>query len=332
MKIAITGGAGFIGTQLAALLKAQGHEPVLIDIKPSECFPEHSIIANVTDAEALKAAFAGVDAIYHLAAEHRDDVSPIQKYYDVNVGGGENVIAAAKAHDIRTIIFTSSVAVYPLEPANRQTGSIETDTPSPFNDYGHSKLQSEKTFEDWAAQNSSRTLVTVRLVATFGPGNRGNIYTLINQVASGKFMMIGRGDNRKSIAYIGNVAAFLSHCLTLGKTRGAGAYLYNYADKPDLRADEMVKAIRGALGLTGTGPRIPYMIGLAGGCAFDLAAKLTGKTFPISTIRVRKFCANTIVSADKMKETGFEAPYSLQTGLAEMIKSEFAARRRKKAA
>jgi nucleoside-diphosphate-sugar epimerase len=328
MRIAITGGAGFIGTQLAALLKAQGHEPVLIDIKPSEHFPEHSVIADVTDKDAIHSVLKGVDAIYHLAAEHRDDVSPVQKYYDVNVEGGKNLLEAARAHNINKIIFTSSVAVYPLEPANPRTGSVETDTPAPFNDYGRSKLQSEKTFEDWAVEDPGRTLVTVRLVATFGPGNRGNIYTLINQIASGKFMMIGGGDNRKSIAYIGNVAAFLAHNLNAPQ----GAHLYNYADKPDLRANEMVTAIRGALGLNGCGPRIPYAIGLAGGYAFDLAAKLTGRTFPISTIRVRKFCANTIVNADKLKETGFVAPYSLHTGLTEMIESEFAARKRKKAA
>lgn len=326
MKIAITGGAGFIGTQVARLLKAQGHALVLIDLKKSKEFPEESIIADVTDKDAVKAALKGVDVIYHFAAEHRDDVSPIQRYYDVNVEGGRNVIAGAAAHNINTIIFTSSVAVYPLEPADPEKGSAEMHTPAPFNDYGQSKLDSESTFEKWAADSTDRTLITVRLVATFGPGNRGNIYTLMNQIASGKFMMIGRGGNRKSIAYVGNVAAFLVHCLGLGK----GPHLYNYADKPDLEMADMVANIRRPLGLKGTGPQIPYAIGLAGGGVFDVAAKLTGRKFPISLIRVRKFCANTLVNADKLRETGFNAPYSLQEGLKEMIDTEF--KEQKKAA
>ena len=319
MKIAITGGAGFIGTALAKLLKADGHELVLIDLKKSEAFPEFSVIADITDKDTLLAAVKGCQAIYHLAAEHRDDVSPISLYYDVNVEGGKNVIAAAEANNINTIIFTSSVAVYPLVPADALAGSKEEHPPAPFNDYGQSKLDSEKTFQDWTTADQNRTLVTMRLVATFGPGNRGNIYTLMNQIAGGKFIMIGDGSNYKSIAYVGNVAAFLQHALTL-KT---GFHLYNYADKPDLNMRDFVRTVREALGHKGVGPQMPYAVGLIGGGVFDTLAKITGRKFPISTIRIQKFCANTIVNADKLKETKFNAPYSLENGLHEMIEAEF---------
>lgn len=320
MNIAITGGAGFIGTVLAKRLKKDGHKLRLIDLKKSEEFPEDSYIADVTDAEALNNALEGMDAVYHLAAEHRDDVSPIQKYYDVNVEGGRNVIAAAKAHGIKRIIFTSSVAVYGLNAGD----SRESDTPAPFNDYGQSKLESERTFTEWAAEDQSRSLTTIRLVATFGPGNRGNIYTLMNQIASGKFFMIGRGENCKSIAYVKNVAEFLQHTLSFGP----GAHLYNYADKPDLSMRDMVQDIRRALGRHGLGPQFPYAAGLLGGAVFDVAAKLTGRNFPISTIRVKKFCANTVVNADRIAETGFIAPFSLSEGLKEMMAAEFSGMRK----
>jgi len=319
MKIAITGGAGFIGTQLAGLLTAEGHELALIDLKKSETFPNDSIIADVTNRDAMIDAMDGVDVIYHLAAEHRDDVSPVSRYTTVNVGGGENVIAAAKAHGIHKIIFTSSVAVYPLVPEDPKNGSNETHTPAPFNDYGTSKLESEKTFDAWVTEDEKNTLVTMRLVATFGPGNRGNIYTLMNQIASGKFMMIGDGSNRKSIAYVGNVSAFLHHALTLKN----GSHLYNYADKPDLNMRDFVTSIREALGHKGAGPQMPYAVGLLGGSVFDVAAKITGRKFPISIIRIKKFCADTIVNADKIQDTKFKAPYSLHDGLSEMIKCEF---------
>ena len=319
MKIAITGGAGFIGTELARSLKAQGHELILIDLKKSSEFPENSRLVDVRDEEAVRNAIAGVDVIYHLAAEHRDDVRPIQKYYDVNVGGARNVIAAAQTHNIKTIIFTSSVAIYGLDAGD----SKETDTPAPFNDYGRSKLDSEKLFEEWARGDASRTLVTTRLVATFGPGNRGNVHTLIDQIARGKFVMIGAGRNLKSIAYVGNVAAFLAHALKFD----VGTHLYNYADKPDLNTTDLVATIRSGLSLKGLGPQMPYAVGMAGGFTFDVAARLTGKTFPISAIRVKKFCANTIVNADKLKMTGFNAPYTLEYGLRDMITQDFTASR-----
>lgn len=308
MKIAITGGSGFIGSRLSALLKAEGHELVVLDLAA-----DHPV--DVTDEAAVMEALTGVDAIYNLAAEHRDDVSPVARYYDVNVGGAKVLAKAAAAHNIKTIIFTSSVAVYGLDAGE----STERDTPAPFNDYGSSKLQAEDVFNAWAVGDTDRSLVTLRLVATFGQGNRGNIYTLMDQIARGRFVMVGAGRNYKSVAYVDNVAAFLQHCLG----RGAGAHLYNYADKPDLNMREMVRDIRAALGRSGLGPRLPYVIGLTGGVCFDVLAKLTGKNFPISRVRVEKFCANTVVNADKAHASGFTAPASLQAGLERMMKAEF---------
>ncbi len=308
MKIAITGGAGFIGSRLAAGLTAAGHDVIVLDIAA-----ENPI--NVTDEAAVMAALKGVDVIYNLAAEHRDDISPVSRYYDVNVGGAKMLVKAAIAHDIKTIIFTSSVAVYGLDAGESQ----ENHLPAPFNDYGASKLEAEQVFNAWAAEDAARALVTLRLVATFGPGNRGNIYTLMEQIARGRFVMVGAGRNYKSVAYVDNVTAFLQHCLTLG----AGVHLYNYADKPDLNMRAMVRYIRKALGRNGLGPRIPYIIGLLGGGCFDILAQLTGKRFPISKVRVEKFCANTVVNADKAHMTDFTAPVTLQDGLDRMIKAEF---------
>ncbi|MCB9982623.1 MAG: NAD-dependent epimerase/dehydratase family protein [Rhodospirillales bacterium] len=324
MKIAITGGAGFIGSVLAERLKGEGHELVLIDLKKSDLYPEDSMVVDIRNAQDLANACAGADAIYHLAAEHRDDVTPLSLYTDVNVTGGQNVIEAAKANAINKIIFTSSVAVYPLVPADPEKGSSEIHAPAPFNPYGQSKWDSEKTFQSWADEDPARSLGVIRLVATFGPGNRGNVFTLMNQVAGGKFIMIGDGRNRKSIAYVGNVAAFLHHALGFK----SGTHLYNYADKPDLNMRDFVASIRSALGYDGLGPQMPYALGMLGGSVFDVAAKLTGKKFPISTIRIKKFCANTIVNTDKLSETGFTAPYSLRDGLQEMIKREFQAQKK----
>ena len=318
MQIALIGGAGFIGTVLAKHLMAKGYDVVIVDIKPSDFLPEKTIIADVTDQESLIKSLVNIDVIYNLAAEHRDDVYPRQKYYDVNVRGAENIVLAAKTHDIKTIIFTSTVAVYGLN-ADPKKGACEEMCPAPFNDYGHSKLSAEKVFANWASEKKDRILSVARLVATFGPNNRGNIYTLIDQVARDRFVMVGPGKNRKSIAYVENVASFLSHMLTFK----AGIHTYNYADKPDLQARDLIKKIRKNFGLSGIGYQVPYVFGLFGGFLFDILSKVTGRRFPISSVRVRKFCANTVVNADKLKDTGFVVPYTLEQGLQAMIDSDF---------
>ena len=316
MKIAITGGAGFIGTELMTVLREQGHECIWLDINPSSAYPKQGRIVDITDKPALTEALKGIEAVYHLAAEHRDDVTPIKKYYDVNVTGTENLVAAAQTNGIKTIIFTSTVAVYGLDAGE----SKEDSPPAPFNDYGRSKLEGEKVLEKWCAQAADRHLVTIRLVATFGPGNRGNIFTLMDRIARKRFFMIGNGENRKSVAYVGNVAAFLAECLKESRSMT----LYNYADKPDLTMKEMVAEIRAGMGFPGLGPKLPYIAGVAGGAVFDVLASITGRKFPISRIRVKKFCASTVVNADRVSRTGFKRPFTLQQGLQEMIASDFA--------
>ena len=70
-------------------------------------------------------------------------------------------------------------------------------------------------------------------------------------------------------------------------------------------------------------PSIPYGFGVLGGYIFDVISKVTGKKFPVSSIRIKKFTADTTVNTDKLISTGFKPPYSLEDGLRNMIKHEF---------
>ena len=271
---------------------------------------------DIEDPEAMIQATKGCDAIYHLAAAHRDDVFPRSRYYDINVGGMENIILAAEKNDIDRIIFTSSFAVYGLNTGTPD----ENSKPAPFNDYGKSKLEAEGRLKDWAADDPERSAIIVRPVVVFGEGNRGNVHTLIEQIARGRFVMVGSGRNKKSMAYVGNVAGFLHYCLTLGP----GIELYNYADKPDYNMQELTDILYSRLGKEKSSYHLPYACGLGAGYAFDGLARLTGKRFPISAVRVQKFCADTTCTADKCREAGFTPGYTLEEGLTRMIEHDFA--------
>jgi hypothetical protein len=132
-------------------------------------------------------------------------------------------------------------------------------------------------------------------------------------------MMVGDGKNKKSMGYVLN----LSYFLTMLLRSSPGKQVYNYSDKPDLDMEELVKITQETLGIRRNNIRVPYTIGLLGGYAFDCLAKLSGRTYPISSIRIKKFCADTQIAADKIKKVGFVAPYSLGEGLKRMILSEF---------
>jgi len=320
MKILVTGGSGFIGTNLVADLLQAGHTVSIYDKEISQTYQDFSVVADIQDRERLTEALRGIDVVYHLAAEHRDDVRPVSLYYEVNVGGAENLVYAANKNNVKKIVFTSSVAIYGLN-ANEPD---EESPIKPFNDYSKSKYQSEEVFNEWVKGDDSRSLVIVRPVVIFGERNRGNVYELLSQIASGKFVIVGNGKNEKSMGYVLNLSSFLAKLLE----SGPGRHVYNYADKPDMKMEELVRIASVALG---NGPgirwRIPYPIGLLGGYAFDFLSRITGKTYPISSIRIKKFAANTTVSADRIRQTGFSPPYSLAEGLNRMIASEFASPR-----
>lgn len=314
-SVLILGGAGFIGTRLASLFSEQSSPFRIGDLRRSGAFPNQSIECDVRNHKTLADAAAGADVIVNLAAEHRDDVWPLSRYYDTNVRGAAEVCIAARLAGIKKLIFTSSVAVYGFRPVPAdESGPFE-----PFNEYGRTKLQAESVYRAWATEDPSRTLVIVRPTVVFGETNRGNVYNLMRQIAANRFMMVGDGSNVKSMSYVGNVAAFLMHTLSFGP----GTYTFNYSDKPDMTTSDLVNQIRRSLRLDGPVRHVPISLARGAGHVFDLVARVSGRTFPVSAIRITKFTENTQVRADLVKQTGFVPPYTLAEGLSRTVEAEF---------
>ena len=318
VSIALLGGSGFIGTRLAALMNEKKIAARIGDIQPSTTFPQLFLESDVRNEESLGRVMSGVDTVINLAAQHRDDVRPLSLYHEVNVGGAVQVCRAARKAGIQKIIFTSSVAVYGFQPVPADEGGPF----APFNEYGKTKFEAEGVYRAWADEDPTRTLVIVRPTVVFGEGNRGNVYNLLRQVSSGKFLMVGSGKNKKSMAYVGNVAAFVAHSLSFAP----GVHIFNYVDGPDMSTAEFVDYIQGCLGRSKKMLRMPKPVALAGGHLLDVVARATDRTFPISAIRVKKFCESTQFLADRVAQSGFVPPYTLQEGLARTIQHEFVAR------
>jgi len=131
--------------------------------------------------------------------------------------------------------------------------------------------------------------------------------------------MVGKGTNVKSMAYVENVAAFIEYNLN----NTPGEHLYNYIDKPDFDMNTLVTEINQILGKSDKLFHWPYWLGYFGGLCFDVLAKILHKKLPISSIRVKKFCSNTMFEAVNIKHTKFKAPVSLVEGLERTIRYEF---------
>jgi GlcNAc-P-P-Und epimerase len=314
-NVAIIGGAGFLGTRLAGYFKNKDLDFRIFDINTSGATTPPIIKADVEVQQSLE-VIGGSSIIINLAAVHRDDIRPLSRYDDVNIQGAVNVCVAARKHDINNVIFTSSVAIYGFAPAD----TAEAGEPNYFNDYGRTKYLAEQVYKEWQAEDpDNRTLVIVRPTVIFGEGNRGNVYNLLKQIATGRFVMFGNGKNRKSMAYVENVVEFLAYSMSFKP----GLHIYNYIDKPDFDMNILVSESRKALfGKNNVGLRLPALLGMVIGYFADFFAKITGITLPISSIRVKKFMGTTQF-ASSVSETGFVPPVSLEKGLARTLRYEF---------
>lgn len=313
-KITIIGGSGFVGTNLCQKLADRQISFEIIDIKKSQRFPDKCKIGDVRNIESLRSTITG-DVVVNLAAVHRDDIRDKSEYVRTNVDGAENVAQVCSEKRIRKIVFTSSVAVYGFaEPGTDETGAI-----NPFNEYGKTKNQAEEKLRAWQSSGDN-DLIIVRPTVIFGEGNRGNVYNLLKQIASGKFVMVGAGKNRKSMAYIGNIVAFLEKCIETDREYA----VFNYVDTPDLDMNTLVRQVRKVLkGKDSVGLRLPHWIGIILGYAADGFTSLTGKKLPLSSIRVKKFCSSTAFASAKEELDGFTPPFALQEGIDRTLHSEF---------
>jgi UDP-glucose 4-epimerase len=148
-KVLVTGGAGYIGAHVAAELLNEGYSVRIYDDfsnglhKRVDGKFRDIVEGDILDREKLLQAMQGVDAVIHLAAKKavEESVKDPLKYYENNVGGTLNLLAAMSAKGVKTIVFSSSAAVY---SPNDKDAVEETDPTVPLSPYGATKLLSEE--------------------------------------------------------------------------------------------------------------------------------------------------------------------------------------------
>jgi len=148
-KILVVGGAGYIGAHVAYLLQENGYGVRIYDdfsngLKSRvEGKFSDVVIGDVLDRQALISACEGIDAVIHLAAKKAvgESVDNPLKYYENNVGGTLNLLAAMSLKGVKRIVFSSTAAVY---APSEKLSITEDDLTEPLSPYGQTKLLSEK--------------------------------------------------------------------------------------------------------------------------------------------------------------------------------------------
>lgn len=316
MRVCVTGATGFIGRYICDRLARDGHSVVGTDlIKPDgDQRLDEFVQADIRDPAAMRRVIGGCDWIFSLAAAHHDFGIDEPTYYAVNEQASRVICDEADRAGIGRICWYSSCAVYGNCPAPRHEGA----TPQPINPYGASKLAGERVFREWAGRGGSRSALVMRPTITFGPGNVANMYSLISQVSSGRFVVAGKATNYKSLSYVENLVDATMH---LWAQEPAGFTVTNFIDKPDLTSREIAQAVADALGRPRPGPNLPMPLVLAMAMPFDAVTAVTGKDLGISSMRVKKlFSMETRFEADALAKSGFRSAVPLREGIARMVR------------
>jgi UDP-glucose 4-epimerase len=216
MRILVTGGAGFIGSNAVEWLIAQGHQPVVLDnlssgyrenLAPGVPFLE----GDVRDRDAVERAVAGCGVVLHLAASVGNTRSIEHPVTDseVNVLGTLNVLEAARAHGIARIVFSSSAGIF----GELKTLPIAEDHPQdPDSPYGVSKLAAEKHCLAYNKLYGMKN-VCLRYFNVYGPHQRydayGNVIPIFaNRILTGQPLTIyGDGEQTRDFVNVADVAA-----------------------------------------------------------------------------------------------------------------------------
>lgn len=303
--VAIVGGSGFIGRSLLGKLTASGARVRIVGVTaPPTVGDAEWVEADVRDPVAMRNALEGAEVVYHLAAVRGAGVRTWSAYYESNVEGTRNVCDAASACGVRQLVFASSAAVYGVGD-----GPDETRPCRPVGMYGKSKLAAEEVMKEWVDRASDRRLAVVRPSVVFGPRNDGVGNWLIRHAVFPGFALAGRGTQRKSLAYVENLAAFLEFV----RGRPERVQLFNYCDEPDLTVHDIVSAVRRAVDLEPAPSRSALRVYSA--AVRNALARRLGREAGLGPRGVRKALAERRFDAGKAHGTDFVQPIDVHEAL-----------------
>jgi ADP-L-glycero-D-manno-heptose 6-epimerase len=206
MKCLVTGGTGFIGSNLALDLSRQGHEVIITGNESEQQLPEFKCLYPGLlgiDWDAI----GTVDVIFHQAAINGTRTTDRSEMLRANVDASMALFEYGMKHGCRRIVYASSTAVYGrTPPPYRETGPFDLNTP-----YAESKKKLDDYAMSFALKHPDITVVGLRYCNVYGPGENHKgaratmIYQFVQQMKEGNPRLFKHGEQKRDYIYINDV-------------------------------------------------------------------------------------------------------------------------------
>ncbi|MBC8548923.1 MAG: NAD-dependent epimerase/dehydratase family protein [Candidatus Brocadiales bacterium] len=325
----VTGGNSFIGIHLVNELIRRNVNIVVyvrsIKTIPGEWIGKVKVIeGDLIDNNSILNIGDKFDVVFHLAAYvHKTPKTDDEKeyVYAVNVEGTKNLLDFIPK-SIKHIVFFSSVSVYGNEVG---TNLDEITSTNPTTLYGKTKLSAEQLVIDYGNKYKIKTTI-LRLPLVYGPGNKGNIYNMIKAIDNRRFVMMGRGLNKRSMVYVGNVVNAAMEVLNKEMSDGK---VYLITDGIDYTVRDLYRLISKGLGRNPLPFYVPMGIARMLAIAGDIGNKIVTKSLPFNSEILGKLTDSLTFSSGRIQEDiGLKPKYNLYNTIDETIRWYKTVRRR----
>lgn len=300
MKALVTGGNGFVGTELVRQLRGAGHEATPASRQTG---------VDIGDRASLVRAMWGHDVVFHVAAK-AGVWGPRAEFEATNVTGTQNVIFACRETGVQRLVFTSSPSVV-FDGGDHLAARNDLPYPQAYlADYPRTKAAAERLV--LAANGGDLATTALRPHLVYGPGDPHLLPRLIARARAGRLRIVGDGKNRVSLTFVENAAAAhvqAALALTGSTAPGAGrAFFVNDAEPVMLWA--WLAELFARLGLPPVTRRVPAGLAYGAGALAEwiwAGLRLAGEP-PMTRFVARQLATSHTYSLAPAREAFSYAP------------------------
>ena len=296
-KYLVTGGAGFVGSNIAKALEAEGHEVTVLDdfsknghFKNLIGFKGDVITCDLFERVPHDMYF---DAIFHEAAITDTTVMDQKAMMEQNVEAFKNLLEFAADNEIKKVIYASSAATY----GNGPVPNVETQPTHPENVYGFSKVIMDNVARQFSEDNNDMKIIGLRYFNVYGPGeyHKGKmasmVYQLYNQMKAGQRPRVFKnGEQQRDFVYVKDIVKINLCALKNGKETG----VFNAATGVPRDYNDIIACLNKELGT-------------------NLEPEYIDNPYPFFQLKTQ---ADITKSKEKL---GYEPDYTLEKGIADYV-------------